>query len=82
MHLPCYLRELVTEPDNKTFCPLRIVALAGTVQFFVLTAANYVQHAQFDPQSWALGFGGLVAGVGAGLKMKKDTPPAAAEEDK
>lgn len=80
MHLPCYLRELVTEPDNKTFCPLRIVALAGTVQFFVLTAANYVQHAQFDPQSWALGFGGLVAGVGAGLKMKKDTPSVATED--
>jgi hypothetical protein len=80
MHLPCYLKELVTEPDNKTFCPLRIVALLGVAQFFGLTLANYLQHAAFDPQAWALGFGGLVAGVGDGLKMKKDTPPA--EDDK
>lgn len=74
MHCPKFIQQILTEPDNQTFCPLRIAALAGIFQFFGLSIANYVQHAVFAPQEWALGFGGLIAGVGAGLKMKRDTP--------
>lgn len=68
------LNHCFTEPDNKTFCPVRIVAFAGVATYFGLTIANYHQHAIFDPQGFALGLGGLFAGVGAALKMKKDTP--------
>ena len=68
------LKQVFTEPDNQTFCPIRIVALMGCGQFFHLTYANYHQHGVFDPQAFALGFGGLLAGVGAALYLKKDTP--------
>ncbi len=74
MHLPKFLLQIITEPDNHTVCIVRISALAGIGTFFGLSLAQYHQHAIFDPQAWALGFGGLLAGVGAALKMKPDTP--------
>lgn len=69
-----FIRNLFTEPDNQTFCPVRLIALVGAGQFIGLTVANYVQHAVFDPQAFALGFGGMLAGVGAALGLKKDSP--------
>lgn len=68
-----FFKDLFTEPDNQTFCFVRIIGAMGVATFFGLTLANYKQHAVFDPQGFALGFGGLIAGVGAALKMKKDT---------
>lgn len=69
-----FLKQILTEPDNETFCPIRIVAIAGISTHFGLTVANYVQHAAFDPQSFAIGVGALIAGTGAALGLKKDTP--------
>ena len=69
-----FFKNLFTEPDNQTFCPIRIVAVMGVVQYFGLSVAHYVQHGVFDPQSFAFGFGGLLAGIGAALGLKKDTP--------
>ncbi len=68
------LKQLFTEPDNETFCPVRIVAVMGVSQYLGLTVANYVQHAAFDPQAFALGLGALLSGVGVALGLKKDTP--------
>lgn len=69
-----FLKQLVTEPDNQTFCPVRLIALVGALQYLGLTIANYVQHATFDAQNYAIGFGALVGGVGVALGLKKDTP--------
>lgn len=74
MQCPKFLLHILTEPDNQTFCVVRIASLAGIATFFGLSISQYHQHAIFDPQAWALGFGGLLAGVGAALKLKKDTP--------
>lgn len=73
-HLKHLLKQCFTEPDNQTFCPIRIVAVVGIGEFLGLSIAGYVQHATFDPQAFALGLGALLAGVGAALGLKKDTP--------
>lgn len=74
MALPKFLQHILTEPDNKTFCPVRLIALAGSLQYLTTTAINFWKHAVFDPQAFAVGLGALLAGVGAALKLKKDTP--------
>ena len=56
-----FLKNLFTEPDNQTFCPIRLVAVIGVFQYFGLTTAHYIQHGIFAPQEFALG-------------IKKDTP--------
>lgn len=73
MALPTFLQHILTEPDNKTFCPIRLIALLGSLQFLGLGIANYVQHAVFDPQGYAVGLGALIGGVGVALKLKKDS---------
>lgn len=68
-----WLMDLVTEPDNKTICPVRIVALLGSVQYLITAGANYIQHSVFDAQNYAIGFGALLGGIGVALGLKKDT---------
>jgi len=68
-----FLLDIVTEPDNQTFCPIRVIALIGFIQFFALAAWNYHQHGVFDPQSYALGFSAMIAGAGIALGMKKNS---------
>lgn len=75
MVVPKFLKQILTEPDNSTFCPVRIVAIIGSLQYLGLALANYIQHAVFDAQAYAIGFGALVGGVGVALGIKKDTPP-------
>jgi hypothetical protein len=69
-----FLHNIFTEPDNQTFCPIRVFAVVGVLQYFGLTTAHYVQHAIFNPQDFAIGFGALIGGVGVALGVKKDTP--------
>ena len=69
-----YLQNLLTETDNQTFCPVRILALLGALQYLGLTFAHYIQHQVFDPQGYAVGFGALLGGIGVALGLKKDTP--------
>lgn len=68
-----YLHDLLTETDNQTFCPVRIVAIVGTVQYLGISLAHYIQHQVFDPQGFAVGFGALLGGVGVALGLKKDS---------
>jgi hypothetical protein len=72
MQLPKFLLHILTESDNSTFCPVRLIALLGSFQYMGMGIANYVQHAAFDPQGYAIGFGALLGGVGVALGLKKD----------
>lgn len=67
-------KHLVTEPDNQTFCPVRVIALLGSFEYLGVSAHNYFAHQVFDPQSFAIGFGALIGGAGVALGLKKDTP--------
>jgi hypothetical protein len=75
MKLPNWIREAITEPDNKTTDPVRLLAITGSIQYLGMGLAHYVQHHIFDPQGFAVGFGALLGGVGVALGMKKDTKP-------
>jgi hypothetical protein len=69
-----WLSNIVTEPDNSTICPVRILAIAGALQYLAMAWIHYIQHHIFDPQGYAVGFGALLGGVGVALGMKKDSP--------
>ena len=69
-----WLKQIITEPDNLTVCPVRIIALLGALQYLGMAAANYIQHRVFDAQGYAIGFGALLGGVGVALGLKKDSP--------
>lgn len=72
-----WLKQIITEPDNRTVCIARIMAIAGVGEFLVIAGKVALRTNTFDMQGFGLGFGGLLAGVGAALKLKKDTPPEA-----
>jgi hypothetical protein len=74
MQLPKFLQHILTEPDNSTFCPIRIIALVGSVQYLGTELHNYIAHAAFDPLAFAGGLGAIVTGAGVALGLKKDTP--------
>lgn len=71
-----FFRQIFTEPNNHTFCPVRLIALFGALQYLGLSVANYWQHGAFDPQAYAIGFGALLGGMGVALGLKKDSPPS------
>ena len=66
--------NILTEPNNSTFCPVRILSILGVLQYLFMNAFHYVQHAIFDPQAFAVGFGAIIGSVGVALGLKKDTP--------
>jgi spore maturation protein SpmB len=71
------LLQLITEPDNKTLCPVRILAIAGVLEFLTLAVFNFVKSGALDLQAFAVGFAAIIGGVGAALGLKKDTPAVA-----
>lgn len=74
MKLPLWLKQVITEPDNSTACPIRITAMLGSLQYLAMAWLHYFQHHVFDPQAYAIGFGALLGGIGVALGLKKDTP--------
>jgi hypothetical protein len=68
------LFELITEPDNKTVCPARIMGILGGLQFLALAGWHFAASKTFDPQAYAIGFAAYLSGLGVALGLKKDTP--------
>lgn len=69
------ISNMLTEPDNKTHCPVRIIAIIGSLQGLGMQAYDvFVQHAHIDLQAFGVGLGATLAAVGAALGFKKDTP--------
>ena len=71
-----WLGDIFTEPgaENHVVCPVRVLAIIGSMQYLGLAIAKYVQHGEFDAQNYAIGFGALLGGVGVALGLKKDSP--------
>lgn len=74
MNIKKFLSDIFTEPDNKTACPARLISILGAFQYLGITLAHYIQHHIFDPQSFAVGFGALLGGIGVALGLKKNSP--------
>lgn len=69
-----FIWKIVTEPDNKTPCPLRLLTIAGIIQYLTLSGSNYFQHAVFQAHEFGLGFAAILGAAGVALGLKKDTP--------
>ena len=69
-----WLKQIITEPDNRTICIVRLMSIAGVGEFLYLAAKTAMKAGAFDMQAFGLGFGGLLGGIGAALKLKKDSP--------
>lgn len=70
-----FLLDIVTEPgeQNHTICIARVISIIGVLQYLAMAWFHYFQHHVFDPQGFALGFGGLLGGIGVALGLKKDS---------
>jgi len=68
-------RNIFTEPDNATFCIVKIGA-GLTVVYALATAAFHHLYLResFVIQDFGVGMGAVFAGVGVALGLKKDTP--------
>ena len=70
-----FLNQIFTEPDNTTFCIVKIGA--GLTVFFALFTAGYHNiylGEQFNMQDFGTGMGLVFGGAGVALGLKKDTP--------
>lgn len=68
------IKQILTEPNNQTYCPVRITGTLGLVQYLVMNGHNYIAHHILDPQAFAVGFAAIITAVGAALAIKKDSP--------
>ena len=68
------LTDWFTEPDNKTWCPIKAMSALGVMVYLGCAIVHVVVNKAFDYQSFGIGFGALMAGSGSSLLMKKDTP--------
>ena len=75
------LMDSITEPDKKTFCPLRILAIAGIIQYLALSVHLFYKTGTFDYQGYAIGFAAIIGGAGVALGLKKDSPSQPAPID-
>lgn len=75
------LRQMVTGADNETHDIVRWVAGLGSLHGLFLAGWDVVvQHAHFDIQAFGVGFGAMLAGVGAALKLKENTEPKGSQQ--
>lgn len=69
------LKNIFTEPDNATFCIVKIGA-GFTVIYALATAGFHHLYLKevFVIQDFGVGMGAVFAGVGIALGLKKDSP--------
>ena len=67
-------KDWFTEPDNQTWCVIKAASAIGVLSYLGFSAIHVIQNKTFDPLAFAQGFACLIAGFGAGLLMKKDSP--------
>ena len=65
-------RQLLTESDNATHDLYRWIALFGAVAGIGYQGYAIYSGQSFDIQSFGIGMGSLLAGVGVALGLKKD----------
>jgi len=74
--LPKFLHDILTEPDNETFCIIKTMAAVGTFAFIALGITHIILNHTFDFMGFGTGLGALMGSAGVGAKLKKDTPIA------
>jgi hypothetical protein len=68
-----WINDIFTEPDGKTMCPVRLLAIGGFLYALITHGWTiYAQHAAFDLQNFGTSFGIMLATLGASLGLKTD----------
>jgi len=65
------VKQLLTESDNETADLYKYLALLSVVVAIGLSIYAVVQGQSWDAQSFGIGVGGLLAGVGVAVGLKK-----------
>ena len=69
-----FLKDLLTEPNNETYCLVKTIAATGTLVFFWCSVTHVIANHTFSFTDFGVGLGSIMAGAGGALLMKKDTP--------
>ena len=69
------IHDMITEPSNSVVCPVRVMAIGGFLYALGQHAyATLWQHVAFDLTQFGIGYGSMLATLGAALKWKSDSP--------
>ena len=69
------IKDCTTLKNGNDYDVGRILWIIGVLVFFGMSIFALWKHGTFDPMNWGAGFGGILAGGGAGLKFKSSTEP-------
>lgn len=69
------LKHWFTERDNETFCPIRMLAIVGAVEFLVVAAVTAVMAKSFDMAAFGEGLAKVLGVVGGVVSVKAITEP-------
>jgi len=65
------VKQLLTESDNETHDLYRWLALLSVAVAIGLSVYSVINGGVWDAQSFGIGVGGLLAGVGVAVGLKK-----------
>ena len=74
MDIKKFIKDLLTEPDNQTYCLIKSITASGALIYFGCSISHVVINHSFDFVNFGIGLGSIAACAGGGLMMKKDTP--------
>ncbi len=70
-----FFKHCLTGIDGETYDPARVIFFLGALAFIAYSGYTVWKLGTFDPQSYGLGFGGILGGGGAGIGLKAKTEP-------
>lgn len=59
-----FMRDILTEDDNRTWCVARLSLVLGLLSFIMLATIHVWHNASFNPAEYGLGLGSLFGGAG------------------
>lgn len=69
-----FFHDLLTEPDNETYCIIKTLSAVGGLSFIGLGLTHVIINHNFDFVGFGTGMGAIVGAAGIGAGIKKDTP--------
>lgn len=71
------LKDMLTGKDNATYDVSRVCGILGVLTFLGLEIFQVVaRHTAFDMQTFGIGFGAVIAAMGAAVRLKASTEPS------
>ena len=69
-----FFHDILTEPNNQTFCIIKSMAGIGTLSFIGLGVTHVIMNHTIDFMGFGTGLAAIMGAAGAGTHWKKDTP--------